>query len=140
MAVADPGEGGRRRSDRETSVSITSEAVGQIAARAAREIAGVHALGPSPSRSMRALQAQQPGAARPAGSPGVAVSIGGRQTTVHIVIAATYGSDLVAVAEAVRQNVIKLIRTMAGMEVTAVDVAIDDLHTEGPGDREQLAE
>jgi uncharacterized alkaline shock family protein YloU len=42
-----------------------------------------------------------------------------------------YGQSIVEVTEAVRRNVIDRVEGMTGLEVTEVNVAVDDLYIEG---------
>jgi uncharacterized alkaline shock family protein YloU len=46
-----------------------------------------------------------------------------------------YGQSIVEIAGAVRRNVIARVESMTGLEVTEVNITIDDLHVEG--DREE---
>lgn len=47
---------------------------------------------------------------------------------------ANYGQSIVEVSEAVRRNVIERIESMTGLEVTEVNIMVDDLFVEGEGE------
>ena len=75
-----------------------------------------------------------PGASSTTSTQGVAVEVGERQAAVDIDIVAYYGQSIVDVASAVRSNVIERIESMTGLEVTEVNVSIDDLYIDNGSD------
>ena len=54
-----------------------------------------------------------------------------RQAAIDLDIVTYYGQSIVEIAEAVRRNVIERIEGMTGLEVTEVNVNVDDLFVEG---------
>jgi uncharacterized alkaline shock family protein YloU len=58
---------------------------------------------------------------------GVSVEVGERQAAVDLDLVVEYGVSIVGVAQAVRDNVIGNIERMTGLEVTEVNVSVDDI-------------
>jgi uncharacterized alkaline shock family protein YloU len=63
---------------------------------------------------------------------GVSVEVGSRQAAVDLSLVLEYGVSIPEVTEAVRDNVIKRIEGITGLEVTEVDISVNDLYF--PGD------
>lgn len=129
--------GGRLASDHGVT-RIADSVVAKIAGIAAREISGVHAMGSNSSRALGSLRERIPvGANGPSITQGVAVEVGERQAAVDLDIVVEYGVSIADLAEAVRQNVIRRVEGMAGLEVTEVNITIDDIDIgDGDGDEE----
>jgi len=125
--VASRGSGSLLITDR-GKTSIADSVVEKIAGTAARQVSGVHALGRGSARALGALRDRLPvgGSASPA--QGVSVEVGERQAAVDLDVVAEYGVSLVDLAQAIRQNVITQIEGMTGLEVTEVNVAVDDVY------------
>jgi len=123
--------GGDLDSDRGTT-SIADVVVTKVAGIAAREVAGVHALGGGVSR---AVQRVGFGDER---SQGVSVEVGEREAAVDLTIVVEYGESIPKVAEGVRGNIISRVEGTTGLSVTEVNVAINDLYF--PGDDVEPAE
>jgi uncharacterized alkaline shock family protein YloU len=109
------------------TTSIADVVVEKIAGMAAREIPGVHKLGGGAARALGALRERIPGQKASVGQ-GVAVEVGQRQAAVDLVLVVDYGFPIVEVSERVRDNVITSIEEMTGLEVTEVNIAVDDVH------------
>jgi uncharacterized alkaline shock family protein YloU len=62
---------------------------------------------------------------------GVSVEVGERQAAIDLDIVTYYGQSIVEVTEAVRRNVIERIEGMTGLQVTEVNIMVDDLFVEG---------
>jgi len=108
--------------------SIADSVVEKIAGVAAREISGVHEMGRGTARAFGALKEKLPvGGSGPNVSQGVRVEVGERQAAVDIDLVVEYGVSIPGVAQAVRENVIGRIETMTGLQVTEVNVSIDDI-------------
>jgi uncharacterized alkaline shock family protein YloU len=75
--------------------------------------------------------------ARASESQGVAVEVGERQAAADIDLVVEYGVAIPDLAAAVRRNVINAVERMCGLEVTEVNISIDDIHL--PGDEEPEA-
>jgi len=59
---------------------------------------------------------------------GVRVEVGETQVAVDVTIVAEYPAPLQDVADGVREGVIRAIETIVGMEVTEVNVTVNDVH------------
>ena len=71
-------------------------------------------------------------------SQGVTVEVGERQVAVDITIVAEYPASLQKVADDVRAAVYAAIEDIVGMDVTEVNVTINDVHI--PGDDDVVVE
>jgi uncharacterized alkaline shock family protein YloU len=107
---------------------IADVVVSKIAGLAARKVRGVYALGGGgAARAFDALRGRIPGATSNA-SHGVAVEVGERQAAVDLEVILDYGVSIVEVATTIRQDIISAIERMTGLEVTEVNIAVDDVH------------
>ena len=113
--------------------TIADTVVSKIAGIAAREVAGVHALGGGAARAVGAIRERIPGSSTNH-SQGVSVEVGERQAAVDIQLVAEYGASLADLANGIRRNVISSIERMTGLEVTEVNVEIHDVHIEDDSD------
>jgi uncharacterized alkaline shock family protein YloU len=114
----------------ETSQGKTTIAPGvvqKIAAIAAREVTGVHAMGGGVSRAFGALRDRIPGSGTSSTS-GVQVEVGEKQAAVDIDIVVEYGASIVDLSRSVRRNVITAVERMCGLEVTEVNISVNDIH------------
>ncbi len=118
-------------SDGRTTIADT--VVSKIAGIAAREVSGVYALGGGASRAVGALRERIPGSSTNH-SQGVSVEVGERQAAVDIQLVAEYGVSIADLASGIRRNVIGSIERMTGLEVTEVNVEVQDIHVETEGD------
>ncbi|GAA1680566.1 Asp23/Gls24 family envelope stress response protein [Fodinicola feengrottensis] len=118
---------------------IADGVVQKIAGIATREISGVYALGGSVGRALGALRERIPvGAGGPNITQGVSVEVGERQAAVDLNIVAEYGVSIADLAAAIRRNVIDSVERMTGLEVTEVNIAVNDIHI--PGDEPEAEE
>ncbi|MCW2866981.1 MAG: stress protein Gls24 family [Marmoricola sp.] len=115
-------------SDGRTTIADT--VVSKIAGIAAREVAGVHALGGGASRAVGALRERIPGSSSNH-SQGVTVEVGERQAAVDVTLVAEYGVSIADLASGIRRNVIASIERMTGLEVTEVNIEVQDVHVAG---------
>jgi uncharacterized alkaline shock family protein YloU len=107
--------------------SIAESVVEKIAGVSASEINGVHAMGKGRARTLGAIRDKLPVVSGPSPAQGVSVEVGERQAAVDLDLVVDYGISIVSVAQAVRENVISNIERMTGLEVTEVNVAVDDV-------------
>ncbi|MGZ4681334.1 MAG: Asp23/Gls24 family envelope stress response protein [Acidimicrobiales bacterium] len=105
--------------------SIADSVVAKIAGVAAREVAGVHAMGGGTSRAIGAIREA---VGNPSASQGVSVEVGERQAAIDLTLVVDYGASIVDLADGVRSNVINRTERMTGLEVTEVNIAIDDVY------------
>lgn len=108
--------------------SISTSVVQKIAGIATREIPGVYAMGGGVSRAVGALRERIPGSSTSSSTSGVQVEVGEKQAAVDLNIVVEYGASIVELARAVRRNVITATEAMTGLEVTEVNIAVDDIH------------
>lgn len=109
------------------NTTIADGVVQKIASLAAREVSGVHELGGSAARALSAIRERIPGSSQSSGH-GVSVEVGERQAAVDLELVAEYGLSIAELARAVRRNVISAVEGMTGLEVTEVNVAVNDIH------------
>jgi uncharacterized alkaline shock family protein YloU len=109
------------------NTTIADSVVQKIAGVSAGEISGVHALGGGTARTIGAIRERIPGSSQSVGQ-GVAVEVGERQAAVDLDLVAEYGVSIVELSRAVRRNVISAVEGMTGLEVTEVNVDVNDIH------------
>ncbi len=107
--------------------SIADSVVLKIAGVASREVAGVHAMGSGGARAFGAIRERLPGSSGPSPSQGVSVEVGERQAAIDIDLVVEYGVSIPDVSQAVRRNVIQRVERMTGLEVTEVNISVDDV-------------
>ena len=115
------------------NTTIADVVVAKIVALAAREIDGVYAMGEGTARMMGAVRQRVPGVQSSA-AQGVAVEVGARQAAADIDLVVEYGISIPDLANAIRNNVISQVERICGLEVTEVNVGIDDIHLPGEED------
>ena len=109
------------------NTTIADGVVQKIAGLAAREVSGVYALGGGAARAFGALRERIPGATQTAGQ-GVSVEVGERQAAVDLDVVTEYGAPIAEIARSVRRNVINAVEGMTGLQVTEVNIAVNDIH------------
>jgi uncharacterized alkaline shock family protein YloU len=120
------------------NTTIADSVVAKIAGMAAREIPGVHSMGSGTARALGAVRSRIPGQSTQASAgQGVSVEVGETQAAVDLDLVTYYGQSIVQVTDAVRANVINRIESMTGLEVTEVNITVDDLYVEGQDDDQQ---
>lgn len=60
-------------------------------------------------------------------SRGVSVEIGEREAAVDLTVNVVYGKPIAQVTEAVRQNVIRRVESLTGLDVTEVNITVNDV-------------
>ncbi len=108
--------------------SIADTAVRKIAGIATREVEGVHNLGTGGARAVGALRQRIPGSSGRNVAQGVGVEVGERQAAIDLDVIVDYGVSIVDIAQAIRGNVVSSVEGMTGLEVTEVNIAVDDIH------------
>ncbi len=58
---------------------------------------------------------------------GISVEVGESQAAVDLTVNVTYGKPIAQTAEAVRRNVIRRVESLTGLEVTEVNITVNDL-------------
>jgi uncharacterized alkaline shock family protein YloU len=109
--------------------------VSKVAGIAARDVVGVFALGGGAARALGAIRGAMNSTDL---SQGISVEVGETQVAVDVTIVAEYPVPLQQVADGVRASIISAIETLVGMEVTEVNVTINDVHI--PSEDDDAAE
>ncbi|CAN5541904.1 Asp23/Gls24 family envelope stress response protein [soil metagenome] len=117
------------------NTTIADTVVQKIAGISAGEVSGVYALGGGTARTLGAIRERIPGASQSAGQ-GVAVEVGERQAAIDLDLVTEYGVSIVELGRAVRRNVISAVEGMTGLEVTELNVFVNDIHL--PSDNDHL--
>ncbi|TFB86323.1 Asp23/Gls24 family envelope stress response protein [Cryobacterium algoricola] len=115
---------------------INDAVVAKIAGIAARDVPGVHALG---GGAARALGVIRDALNTTDVSQGISVEVGETQVAADVTIVAEYPVALQDVADRVRSAVIGAIEDLVGMDVTEVNVTINDVYLPSD-DKDQKAE
>jgi uncharacterized alkaline shock family protein YloU len=121
------------------NTTIADSVVQKIAGVSAREVSGVYALGGGTARTIGAIRERIPGSSQSAGQ-GVAVEVGERQAAIDLDIVTEYGVPIVDLSRAVRRNVIESVEGMTGLEVTEVNVSVNDIHLPTDDDHQEERE
>jgi uncharacterized alkaline shock family protein YloU len=114
------------------TTTIADEVVEKVAGIAAREVPGVYDLGGDVARVFASVR-DRIGLGDGDGEQsnrGVSVRLEGRNATVRVTLVIEYGFVVYSVAEKVRSKVIGSVENLLGLEVTAVDIIVDDVHVE----------
>ncbi|HEX2158806.1 MAG TPA: Asp23/Gls24 family envelope stress response protein [Actinomycetes bacterium] len=120
------------------NTTIADSVVAKIAGMAAREIPGVHSMGSGTARALGAVRSRIPGqSTQTAAGQGVSVEVGETQAAVDLDLVTYYGQSIVQITDAVRANVINRIEGMTGLQVTEINITVDDLYVEGQDDDQQ---
>jgi len=110
---------------------IDDTVVSKVAGIAAREVNGVHSLGGGAARAIGAIR---DAIGQRDLAQGVKVEVGEKQIAADIVIVAEYPVPLQQVAEGVRSSVSRALEQIVGMEVTEVNVTVQDVFIPGDDD------
>jgi uncharacterized alkaline shock family protein YloU len=123
-------EGHPLQSDQGTT-TLQEPVVTTIAAIAAEEVDGAHLShggtrlpGDSSATVGEFLGSVTGGFGRPRG---LSVDAGEEQAAVDLTINVTYGKRIHEVSETVRQNVIRRVESLTGLEVTEVNITVNDV-------------
>lgn len=123
----------------EGKTSIADSVVSKIAGIAAREVSGVHKLGGGAARAFGSLRDRIPGSSTNL-SQGVTVEVGEKQAAVDLQMVVEYGVAISDLAASVRKNVISAIERMTGLQVTEVNISVDDIYIPGEDDEQDPGE
>ncbi len=113
--------------------TIAEGVVTKVAGIAAREVPGIYALGGGATRAFGAMT-QRVGLGDER-TQGVSVEAGEREAAVDLTVVVEYGESIPQVSELLRDNITKRIEGITGLQVTEVNITVNDLHF--PGDDEQ---
>jgi uncharacterized alkaline shock family protein YloU len=111
------------------TTSIADEVVEKIAGIAVREVPGVYDIGGDVARVLAGLKERIGlGDAEDETDRGMRVRLQGRTAQVNVTLVIEYGFVVHSVAEKVRTKVINAIENLLGLEVTEVNILVDDVH------------
>jgi uncharacterized alkaline shock family protein YloU len=113
--------------------TIADEVVEKIAGIAAREVPGVFDLGGDVARVFSAVKERLHLGDEKTDNKGVSVRLDGKTAEIEVVIVIEFGFQVFSVTEKVREKVISSVENLLGLEVTAVDVTVDDVHVDENG-------
>jgi uncharacterized alkaline shock family protein YloU len=116
---------------------IDDTVVSKVAGIAAREVTGVHSLGGGAARAIGAIR---DAIGQRDLSQGVKVEVGETQIAADVVIVAEYPVPLQQVAEGVRSSVSRALEQIVGMDVTEVNVTVQDVFIPGDDDDDDKKE
>lgn len=120
---------GTARTEYSGRTEIADDVVAKIAGMAAREVGGVHHMGGGAARAFDAVRERIPGSTSTSNAArGVSVEVGQTQAAVDINLVVEYGISIPDLASVVRRNVTAGVERMTGLEVTEVNVTVDDIH------------
>jgi uncharacterized alkaline shock family protein YloU len=109
---------------------INDSVVAKITGLALRDVAGIHALGGGAARALGVIRNAISSTDH---SQGVSVQVGDGDVSVELSIVADYPVPLQRVADDARAAVIEAIETLVGLDVTEVNVTINDIHLPDDG-------
>lgn len=115
------------------TTSIADQVVSKIAGIAAKDVAGVHALGGGAARAFGSIRERIPGASTNH-SQGVTVEVGEKEAAADVSLIAEYGVAIADLASGVRRNIISSVERMTGLKVTEVNVEVTDVFIPGQDD------
>ena len=113
------------------TTTIQDAVVTNIAALAAQEVEGAHLshggarLPGDTSPTVGEFLGSVTGAG--SRSRGISVDVGESQTAIDLTMNVTYGIPIAQVTQAVRQNVIQRVESLTGLEVTEVNITVNDV-------------
>ncbi|KAB8193839.1 Asp23/Gls24 family envelope stress response protein [Nonomuraea phyllanthi] len=111
------------------TTSIADGVVAKISGLAAREVSGVYAMGGGAARALGSVRGMVGAEERV--TQGVTVEVGERQAAIDLDLVTEYGTAIPDLAASVRKNVINAVERMCGLEVTEVNIRVDDVHMPG---------
>jgi uncharacterized alkaline shock family protein YloU len=97
------------------TTTVPTPVIEKIATLAVREVPGVHEFATGETAD---------------GEKPIAIGLDGKTATIEIHLVIEYGFAVHSVTEKVRTKVISALENLFGLDVTAVDIVIDDIHLE----------
>ncbi len=139
-------QGGQQQSPLQTEQGITrieDSVVAKIAGIAAQEVEGVR-MGGGATQAIGGILSNVPGMGGGGEARGVAVEVGQVEAMVDLTMTVLYGRSIPQMSEAVRRNVINRVENLVGLNVTEVNITVNDVffpeQEEQPGQQGQLAQ
>jgi uncharacterized alkaline shock family protein YloU len=114
------------------TTTIANEVVEKIAGIAARDVPGVYDLGGDTARLLSSVR-ERIGLGDESKAQGVSVRLNGREADLKLTLVIEYGFVVQSVCDAVREKAISAVENLLGLDVTNVDILVDDIHVDEPG-------
>jgi uncharacterized alkaline shock family protein YloU len=110
------------------STNIENTVVQKIAGIAAQEVDGVR-MGGGSSQAIGGILSSVTGGNVGGGgqSRGVSVEVGEVESAIDVTLTVEYGKAIPQIAEAVRRNIINRVENLVGLNVTEVNVSVNDV-------------
>src|SRR5215210_6480593 len=107
---------------------IEDSVVSKIAGIAAQEVDGVR-MGGGTSQAIGGLLSSVTGSSGGGSSQsrGVSVEVGEVEAAIDVTLTVAYGISIPQVAEAVRRNIINRVENLVGLNVTEVNITVNDV-------------
>jgi uncharacterized alkaline shock family protein YloU len=107
---------------------IEDNVVAKIAGIAAQEVEGVR-MGGGTTQAIGGILSSVTGAGAGGGgqSRGVSVEVGTVEAAIDLTMTVEYGKPVPQIAEAVRRNVINRVENLVGLNVTEVNISVNDV-------------
>ena len=108
--------------------NIENTVVQKIAGIAAQEVDGVR-MGGGSSQAIGGILSSVTGGNVGGGgqSRGVSVEVGEVESAIDVTLTVEYGKSIPQIAEAVRRNIINRVENLVGLNVTEVNVSVNDV-------------
>jgi uncharacterized alkaline shock family protein YloU len=108
--------------------NIENTVVQKIAGIAAQEVDGVR-MGGGSSQAIGGILSSVTGGNVGGGgqSRGVSVEVGELESAIDVTLTVEYGKSIPQIAEAVRRNIINRVENLVGLNVTEVNVSVNDV-------------
>lgn len=114
------------------TTTIANEVVEKIAGIAARDVPGVYDLGGDTVRLLSSVR-EKLHLGDESKAQGIAVKLNGKEADLSITIVLEYGFVVSSVTDTVREKTISAVETLLGLDVTNVDILVDDIHVDHDG-------
>jgi uncharacterized alkaline shock family protein YloU len=108
-------------------ITVADSVVSKVAGMAAREMSGVHAMGGGGARALGSVRQRIPGSSGPSAAQGVSVEVGETQAAIDLDLVVDYGVSVADLGRAIQRNVKSAVERMTGLEVTEVNITVDDV-------------
>ena len=105
---------------------IEDSVVAKIAGIAAQEVEGVR-MGGGTTQAIGGILSSVTGGGGGGQSRGISVEVGTVETAVDLTMTVEYGKPVPQIAEAVRRNVINRVENLVGLNVTEVNISVNDV-------------
>src|ERR1700712_1565048 len=115
-------------------ISVADGVVAKVAGMAAREMSGVHAMGSGGARALGNVRQRMPGSSGPSVTQGVTVEVGETQAAIDLDLLVEYGVSVADLGRAIQRNVKSAVERMTGLQVTEVNITVDDVFVQDDPD------